>query len=160
MPKIHRRALSDFAASAEFLQEDSEIKNPNGGSSSAVAIKTSEEETCISSTTIGPKIECVRPERIYVTSVNPLEVERIEEENFTKVGLEESRSPATSVPEEEKESALEKEAWNLLRAAVVNYCGSPIGTVAANDSSDTTPLNYDQVFIRDFVPSALAFMLK
>lgn len=160
MPKIHRRALSDFATSAEFLQEDSEIKNPNVGPLSAVAIKTSEEGTCISSTTIGPKVECARPERIYVTSVNPLEVERIEEENFSNVGLEESLSPATSVPKEENESALEKEAWNLLRAAVVNYCGSPIGTVAANDPSDTTPLNYDQVFLRDFVPSALAFMLR
>ena len=35
-----------------------------------------------------------------------------------------------------------------------------MGTVAANDPGDKTPLNYDQVFIRDFVPSALAFLLK
>nr|GMD89254.1 alkaline/neutral invertase A, mitochondrial [Ipomoea batatas] len=32
--------------------------------------------------------------------------------------------------------------------------------VAANDPADKLPLNYDQVFIRDFIPSALAFLLN
>ncbi|KAL3515916.1 hypothetical protein ACH5RR_022818 [Cinchona calisaya] len=59
-----------------------------------------------------------------------------------------------------KESVVEKEGWKLLENAVVSYCGSPIGTLAANDPNDKLPLNYDQVFIRDFVPSALAFLLK
>lgn len=59
-----------------------------------------------------------------------------------------------------EESDMEKEAWKLLNDAVVMYCGSPVGTVAANDPADKLPLNYDQVFIRDFVPSALAFLLK
>lgn len=58
------------------------------------------------------------------------------------------------------ETEAEKEAWKLLREAVVSYCGSPVGTLAANDPSEKLPLNYDQVFIRDFVPSALAFLLK
>ncbi|XP_074562531.1 neutral/alkaline invertase 1, mitochondrial-like isoform X2 [Curcuma longa] len=56
-------------------------------------------------------------------------------------------------------SESEKEAWRLLKNAVVSYCGSPVGTVAANDPFSEL-LNYDQVFIRDFVPSALAFLLK
>jgi hypothetical protein len=56
--------------------------------------------------------------------------------------------------------ALEKEAWELLRDAVVSYCGEPVGTIAANDPTDPHPLNYDQVFIRDFIPSAIAFLLK
>lgn len=60
----------------------------------------------------------------------------------------------------EKESHIEKEAWNLLRSAMVDYCGSPIGTIAANDPSDPSMLNYDQVFIRDFIASGVAFMLK
>ncbi|KAI5061116.1 hypothetical protein GOP47_0023621 [Adiantum capillus-veneris] len=60
-------------------------------------------------------------------------------------------------PQEDK---IEEEAWTLLRQAVVNYCGEPVGTVAANDPGDSSPLNYDQVFVRDFVPSALAFLLK
>lgn len=55
---------------------------------------------------------------------------------------------------------MEKEAWRLLKESVVTYCGNPVGTLAACDPSDKTPLNYDQVFIRDFVPSALAFLLK
>ncbi|XP_010319230.2 alkaline/neutral invertase A, mitochondrial [Solanum lycopersicum] len=63
-------------------------------------------------------------------------------------------------PHEKELSEVEKEAWNLLRGAVVNYCGFPVGTVAANDPADKQPLNYDQVFIRDFVPSALAFLLN
>lgn len=59
------------------------------------------------------------------------------------------------------ESEMEKEAWEILRKAVVSYCGSPVGTVAAEDpATGSSPLNYDQVFIRDFVPSALAFLLK
>ena len=57
-------------------------------------------------------------------------------------------------------SEVEKEAWELLRGAIVNYCGSPVGTIAATDPADKQPLNYDQVFIRDFVPSALAFLLN
>ncbi|KAL8483400.1 hypothetical protein ACS0TY_026193 [Phlomoides rotata] len=58
------------------------------------------------------------------------------------------------------EISLEEEAWNLLRASMVNFRGNPVGTIAANDPSDSDTLNYDQVFIRDFVPSAIAFLLK
>ena len=35
--------------------------------------------------------------------------------------------------------------WKILRDAVVNYCGNPVGTVAANDPADKQPLNYDQI---------------
>lgn len=55
---------------------------------------------------------------------------------------------------------VEEEAWGLLRESVVRYCGSPVGTIAACDPNDACPLNYDQVFIRDFVPSGIAFLLK
>nr|GMD64619.1 neutral/alkaline invertase 3, chloroplastic-like isoform X2 [Ipomoea batatas] len=57
-------------------------------------------------------------------------------------------------------NSIEEEAWNLLRASMVYYCGNPIGTIAANDPSDSSILNYDQVFIRDFIPSGIAFLLK
>lgn len=60
---------------------------------------------------------------------------------------------------DEEETEVEKDAWKLLQKALVTYCDTPVGTVAANDDSGS-PLNYDQVFIRDFVPSALAFLLK
>ncbi|XP_065870438.1 neutral/alkaline invertase 3, chloroplastic-like [Euphorbia lathyris] len=56
--------------------------------------------------------------------------------------------------------SIEDEAWDLLRSSVVYYCGSPIGTIAANDPTCSNVLNYDQVFIRDFIPSGIAFLLK
>ncbi|TVU29898.1 hypothetical protein EJB05_21489 [Eragrostis curvula] len=59
-----------------------------------------------------------------------------------------------------KTSSVEDEAWDLLRESVVYYCGSPVGTIAANDPNDSDPVNYDQVFIRDFIPSGIAFLLK
>ncbi|XP_042499577.1 neutral/alkaline invertase 3, chloroplastic [Macadamia integrifolia] len=57
-------------------------------------------------------------------------------------------------------NSIEDEAWNLLRESIVYYCGSPIGTIAAQDPTDSGVLNYDQVFIRDFIPSGIAFLLK
>ncbi|XP_057439057.1 alkaline/neutral invertase A, mitochondrial-like [Lotus japonicus] len=62
--------------------------------------------------------------------------------------------------DEEEETEVEREAWALLQNALVTYCDNPIGTVAAKVSGDQQTLNYDQVFIRDFIPSALAFLLK
>lgn len=56
--------------------------------------------------------------------------------------------------------SIEDEAWDLLRDSVVYYCGSPIGTIAANDPTSSNVLNYDQVFIRDFIPTGIAFLLK
>lgn len=57
-------------------------------------------------------------------------------------------------------NSLEDEAWDLLRESIVYYCGSPIGTIAAKDPTSSNVLNYDQVFIRDFIPSGIAFLLK
>ncbi|XP_031401048.1 alkaline/neutral invertase E, chloroplastic-like isoform X2 [Punica granatum] len=56
--------------------------------------------------------------------------------------------------------SIEDEAWDLLRDSIVSYCNNPVGTIAANDPSCPSILNYDQVFIRDFVPSGIAFLLK
>lgn len=51
------------------------------------------------------------------------------------------------------------EAWDDLRRSLVYFRGQPVGTIAALDNSDEK-LNYDQVFVRDFVPSALAFLMN
>uniref|UniRef100_A0A0D9VGL3 Alkaline/neutral invertase n=1 Tax=Leersia perrieri TaxID=77586 RepID=A0A0D9VGL3_9ORYZ len=67
---------------------------------------------------------------------------------------------AKSPPQRWKASSVEDEAWELLRESMVYYCGSPVGTIAANDPNDANPMNYDQVFIRDFIPSGVAFLLK
>lgn len=111
-------------------------------------------------------VETNTSDRVVGLSPNPLVIERIHkgEETIGEsvsggeiIGNEIKKSEETLVREE---SEAEKEAWRILEDAVVRYCGSPVGTVAANDPGDKLPLNYDQVFIRDFVPSALAFLLK
>ncbi|KAA8527338.1 hypothetical protein F0562_034947 [Nyssa sinensis] len=117
-------------------------------------------------------------ERIYLQgalNVKPLVIERIErgpdlgkeeesriEINGSNVNVDNLKdlNGEKALTHEREVSEIEKEAWKLLRSAVVNYCGNPVGTVAANDPADKQPLNYDQVFIRDFVPSALAFLLN
>lgn len=116
-------------------------------------------------------------ERIYVhggLNVKPFVIERVEKEenlrkeecrvevNGSNVNIDNSKGLNGSkiLSRMREVSEVEKEAWELLRGAVVDYCGNPVGTVAASDPADSTPLNYDQVFIRDFVPSALAFLLN
>ncbi|KAL3843556.1 hypothetical protein ACJIZ3_000959 [Penstemon smallii] len=129
------------------------------------------------STSIETRVNDKNFERIYVQggiNVKPLVVDKIdldenvakdqedrsEIENVDKSVENDRLNEAASVKVGKEESEVEKEAWRLLRSAVVTYCGSPVGTVAANDPNDKLPLNYDQVFIRDFIPSAFAFLLK
>ncbi|KAG7593979.1 Glycosyl hydrolase family 100 protein [Arabidopsis thaliana x Arabidopsis arenosa] len=52
------------------------------------------------------------------------------------------------------------EAWEALRRSMVFFRGQPVGTLAAVDNTTDEVLNYDQVFVRDFVPSALAFLMN
>ncbi|KAJ8458338.1 hypothetical protein OPV22_031264 [Ensete ventricosum] len=52
------------------------------------------------------------------------------------------------------------EAWDALRRSIVFFRGQPVGTIAAIDHASEEVLNYDQVFIRDFVPSAMAFLMN
>ena len=40
---------------------------------------------------------------------------------------------------------------SLLRNSMVYYWNNPIGTIVANDPISSSVLNYDQVFIRDFI---------
>lgn len=57
------------------------------------------------------------------------------------------------------ESNLVEVAWKALEDSILYYKGRPIGTVAALDP-EVDPLNYDHCFVRDFVPSALAFLMS
>lgn len=52
-----------------------------------------------------------------------------------------------------------EEAMALLNTSILYYRGQPIGTIAAQDPT-VDALNYDQCFIRDFVPSALVFLMQ
>ncbi|KAK7835182.1 probable alkaline/neutral invertase B [Quercus suber] len=55
--------------------------------------------------------------------------------------------------------AMVADAWEALRRSMVHFRGQPVGTIAAVDHS-VEKVNYDQVFVRDFVPSALAFLMN
>lgn len=96
-------------------------------------------------------------DRVLFPDSFPLETPPAKEHEDAAAQADEGVEPAPPVREE---SETEREAWRLLRRAVVSYCGEPVGTVAAEDPECTETLNYDQVFIRDFVPSALAFLMR
>ncbi|URE33068.1 hypothetical protein MUK42_16619 [Musa troglodytarum] len=117
----------------------------------------------------------VKPIVVDGVDAVPIEDERKEEVDTVVANAEEGKDELCGgkvgdlyklegdleVRQEKEQSEVEKEAWRLLDRAVVSYCERPIGTVAANDvTAANQALNYDQVFIRDFVPSALAFLLK
>ncbi|KAI8573490.1 hypothetical protein RHMOL_Rhmol01G0281700 [Rhododendron molle] len=88
--------------------------------------------------------------------------QQMNNENGSVASMEKLASTRTinSTPNRVSADSTDDEAWNLLRESLVYYCGNPIGTIAANDPTDTSILNYDQVFIRDFIPSGIAFLLK
>lgn len=50
------------------------------------------------------------------------------------------------------------EPGKALEASIIYYRGNPVGTVAACDP-EVEALNYDQCFVRDFVVSALVFLI-
>ncbi|MGG6263928.1 glycoside hydrolase 100 family protein [Leptolyngbya sp. AN03gr2] len=51
------------------------------------------------------------------------------------------------------------ETSKLLEQSILYYRDQPIGTIAAQDPS-VEALNYDQCFVRDFVPAALVFLMQ
>ena len=54
---------------------------------------------------------------------------------------------------------IEQQANRLLEESIIYYNHKPVGTVAATDS-ERDALNYDQCFIRDFIPAALVFLIQ
>ncbi|KAK5783621.1 probable alkaline/neutral invertase F [Gossypium arboreum] len=55
--------------------------------------------------------------------------------------------------------AMVEEAWETIQKSYVYYKGKPVGTLAAMDPT-AEALNYNQVFVRDFVPSGLACLMR
>jgi len=55
--------------------------------------------------------------------------------------------------------SLKQEAYSALQGSIISYRGRPVGTVAALEPG-VEALNYDHCFIRDFVPSAIAFLIN
>ncbi|TYH34691.1 hypothetical protein ES332_D13G142500v1 [Gossypium tomentosum] len=128
-------------------------------------IYNTQKLNCLPSSSFGLHSTVSRPYGVPVEA-SPVETdknpERLCVENCNDENIVGGEVPAAEYGNSRAshESEIDKEAWSLLRDAVVTYCGFPIGTVASNDPGDKHPLNYDQVFIRDFVPSALAFLLR
>ncbi|VFQ69500.1 unnamed protein product [Cuscuta campestris] len=69
-------------------------------------------------------------------------------------------TPASSTRNSFEPHPMVAEAWDSLRRSLVYFRGQPVGTIAANEHGSEEVLNYDQVFVRDFVPSALAFLMN
>ncbi|AQK52956.1 Cytosolic invertase 1-like [Zea mays] len=69
-------------------------------------------------------------------------------------------TPASSALHSFEPHPIVGDAWEALRRSLVFFRGQPLGTVAAVDHASEEVLNYDQVFVRDFVPSALAFLMN
>ncbi|XP_031266497.1 alkaline/neutral invertase A, mitochondrial-like [Pistacia vera] len=185
-PRIFYNTQKCFCALSPSFGQTRVVSRPYSGVSTKsrgfyVAVCRLSSKVQNLSTSVETRVNDTNFERIYVQNginVKPLVVERIDkDENI--VGGQESIAEVGSVEEVDgdknlegvkksrietcprrEETDIEKEAWRLLQESVVTYCGSPVGTMAANDLNDKQPLNYDQVFIRDFVPSALAFLLR
>lgn len=54
---------------------------------------------------------------------------------------------------------IEQQANRLLEKSIIHYQQKAVGAVAAADS-EREALNYDQCFIRDFIPAALVFLIQ
>lgn len=88
------------------------------------------------------------------------EVQKLDQEDFSSNGNIPTAETVRDTFHKTSVDSIEDEAWDLLRESMVYYCGGPIGTIAAKDPTGSSVLNYDQVFIRDFIPSGIAFLLK
>ncbi|VVA26050.1 PREDICTED: alkaline/neutral invertase [Prunus dulcis] len=109
------------------------------------------------------KATSIPPNGITSPAINEFEVDQ--QLKHEKGGFGSNGKPATAGKHKEsrqkvRTNSIEDEAWKLLKNSMVYYCNNPIGTIAANNPSSTSTLNYDQVFIRDFIPSGIAFLLK
>ncbi|KAG7586739.1 Glycosyl hydrolase family 100 protein [Arabidopsis thaliana x Arabidopsis arenosa] len=69
-------------------------------------------------------------------------------------------TPVFSMKDSSDLNPMVTEAWEALCRSQVYFREKPVGTIAAYDHASEDVLNYDQVFVRDFVPSALAFLMK
>ncbi|KAL5717110.1 hypothetical protein ACHQM5_010181 [Ranunculus cassubicifolius] len=95
-----------------------------------------------------------------VSSPNGVGFQGVQPLSFEKEVVAPNGNVGGSTSQKTSVDSIEEEAWNLLKESMVYYCGSPIGTIAAKDPTSSNVLNYDQVFIRDFIPSGMAFLLK
>ncbi|KAG6752250.1 hypothetical protein POTOM_044472 [Populus tomentosa] len=97
------------------------------------------------------------------------------ETTYSPGGRSGFNTPASSTRNSFEPHPMVADAWEALRKSLVYFRGQPVGTIAAYDHASEEVLNYDQVmylkfhkalafdfqvFVRDFVPSALAFLMN
>ncbi|KAK1403673.1 Alkaline/neutral invertase [Heracleum sosnowskyi] len=82
------------------------------------------------------------------------------ESSYSPGGRSGYDTPASSARNSFEPHPMVAEAWDALRRSLVFFRSQPVGTIAAYDHASEEVLNYDQVFVRDFVPSALAFLMN
>ncbi|THF95140.1 hypothetical protein TEA_020321 [Camellia sinensis var. sinensis] len=82
------------------------------------------------------------------------------ESTYSPIGRSTCDTPASSARNSFDPHPMVADAWEALRRSLVFFRGQPVGTIAAYDHASEEVLNYDQVFVRDFVPSALAFLMN
>ncbi|XP_076927525.1 alkaline/neutral invertase C, mitochondrial-like isoform X2 [Bidens hawaiensis] len=144
-----------------FSSSDSDQHLLNDRRFSRLVCKVASDYRRNHSTSVESHVNDTSWERIYIQgglNVKPLVIDKVESNE--EIGDKLLDNTSLDVNVDRNESEIDKEAWRLLRGSVVDYCGTPVGTIAAADQGDKSTLNYDQVFIRDFVPSALAFLLN
>lgn len=111
-----------------------------------------------------PRINIERKRSFDERSFSELSIGHSRIENFEYAHSSGGRSgmdtPASSTRNSFEPHPMVADAWDSLRRSIVDFRGQPVGTVAACDHASEEVLNYDQVFVRDFVPSALAFLMN
>ncbi|CAN7087692.1 unnamed protein product [Brassica oleracea var. botrytis] len=84
-----------------------------------------------------------------------------DEKFFSELSLYDGwETPTFSISDSFDPHPMVSKAWEALFRSQVYFRGQPVGTIAAYDHASEEVLNYDQVFVRDFVPSALAFLMN
>ncbi|KAL8494882.1 hypothetical protein ACS0TY_019158 [Phlomoides rotata] len=136
------------ASASEIAGDDSDRKySPENSPSEGTGVTESDSESWKNVIRDIPNIR-LKP--------SPSVVMNVENENHLEVQTGGSGKTGSS----ENGSAMMDEAWEQVRKSYVTLNGWAVGTVAAITENETETLNYDQVFVRDFVPCALASLMK
>ncbi|KAK8588082.1 hypothetical protein V6N12_022539 [Hibiscus sabdariffa] len=121
----------------------------------------SQEENEYTEKTEKPKMVRVQS---YEKIADKASVAHISLKSYASVGTSFENSELNGIYSAIKSSntentAMMEEAWETLQKSYVYYKGRPVGTLAAMDPT-AEALNYNQVFVRDFVSSGLVCLMR
>ncbi|KAJ4772504.1 Neutral/alkaline invertase [Rhynchospora pubera] len=135
--------------------------NSKGGSTTSVDV----DDLDLSKLLDKPKLKIERKRSFDERSFSELSINVRQLESYDSLYSPGYRSSGIGTPLSARGEAFDPhpmvgEAWEALRRSIVYFKELPVGTIAAYDHASEEVLNYDQVFVRDFVPSALAFLMN